>query len=262
MSAIPRTTQRLYLPAIPRSTPAADRPTLPGATLRAVADIVLVVLAVVSYFLIRGLMSTSHAVAVDHAHRLVDIERWLGVAVEADIQRWAESQPYLMPVMNSIYIYAHWPVVAGTLGWLLWRHREAFTVYRTALVLSGLIGMVFFMTIPMAPPRFLPELGFVDTIMRDTESYRVLQPTSFTNQYAAMPSLHVGWNLLMGIAIYRHTSYVGWKIFAVVMPLAMYAATIFTANHFVLDGVVGASITVVALMLANRYRRGGRATIR
>lgn len=212
----------------------------------------LVIVAVVVYFLVRGLMSTSVDRAHDHAHWLLDIERALGIAWEADMQRWASDHGWLESLMNSIYIWGHWPVIVLTLGWLLWKHGSEFRVMRNAMVISGLIGFVFFALYPMAPPRFLPELGFVDTVLRDTSSYRVLQPPAFTNQYAAMPSLHVGWNLLMGIAIYRTTRHAFWKGFAIVMPIAMYLATILTANHFVLDGVVGAIVALTGLALA-RY---------
>jgi hypothetical protein len=212
----------------------------------------LVVFAILAYFLVRGLMSTSVDRAHDHAHALLGLERSLGIAREADLQQWASTWPWFADVMNSIYIYGHWPVIAGTLGWLLWKHGDQFRVFRNAMVISGLIGFVFFLLVPMAPPRFLPELGFVDTVMRDTSSYRVLQPPAFTNQYAAMPSLHVGWNLLMGIAIFQTTRHLFWKVFAVVMPLAMYLATILTANHFVLDGVVGALVALTGLVIARQ----------
>jgi hypothetical protein len=212
----------------------------------------LVVVAVVVYFLVRGLMSTSVDRAHDHAHRLVDIERAMGIAWEADMQHWASDHGWLSSLMNSIYIWGHWPVIVLTLGWLLWKHGSEFRVMRNTMVISGLIGFVFFALYPMAPPRFLTELGFVDTVLRDTSSYRVLQPPAFTNQYAAMPSLHVGWNLLMGIAIYRTTRHPFWKGFAILMPIAMYLTTIFTANHFVLDGVVGSAVALVGLALA-RY---------
>lgn len=210
----------------------------------------LVVFAILVYFLVRGLMSTSVSRAHDHAYALWDFEQSLGIAWEADLQRWASDHPWLEAAMNSIYIYGHWPVIALTLGWLLWKRPTQFRLMRNAMVLSGLIGFAFFLLYPMAPPRFLTELGFVDTVMRDTSSYRVLQPPAFTNQYAAMPSLHVGWNLLMGIAIWRSTRQVAWRTFAVVMPLAMWMSTILTANHFVLDGVVGSIVALVGLVIA------------
>jgi hypothetical protein len=215
----------------------------------------LVVVAILVYFLVRGLMSTSVDRAHDHALELLRFERWLGIAWEAEMQGWAANHGWLADLMNSIYIYGHWPVISLTLVWLLWKHGDEFRVVRTAMVLSGLIGFFFFALYPMAPPRFLTELGFVDTVMRDTSSYRVLQPPAFTNQYAAMPSLHVGWNLLMGIAIFRTTRYTFWRGFAVLMPLAMYISTILTANHFVLDGIVGSIVALIGLTLA-RYLYG------
>jgi hypothetical protein len=175
-------------------------------------------------------MATSIDSAYDHAHSLLGLERRLGIAWEADLQQWASNHTWLSDAVNSIYIYGHWPLIAGTLGWLLWKRGDRFMIFRNAMVISGLIGFVFFALYPMAPPRFLPELGFVDTVMRDTSSYRVLQPPAFTNQYAAMPSLHVGWNLLMGIAIFQTTRHAFWRVFAVLMPLAMYVATILTGH--------------------------------
>jgi hypothetical protein len=237
-------------------------PSAPISTARQLAkrsrETLGVLVAVFFYFFVRGLMSTSVDRAYDHAHALLDLERTLGIAWEADLQRWAHTVPGLSDIMNSVYIYGHWPVIALTLGWLLWKHPARFRTYRTAMVLSGLIGFAFFALYPMAPPRFLPELGFVDTVMRDTSSYRVLQPPAFTNQYAAMPSLHVGWNLLMGIAIYTSTCSRFWRAFAVTMPVAMYVATILTANHFVLDGVVGSAVALAGLAMAHRLTRPGR----
>jgi hypothetical protein len=211
-----------------------------------------VVVAVLVYFLVRGLMSTSVDRAYDHAHALLNLERTLGIAWEENLQQWAHGIPGLAGLMNSIYIYGHWPVITATLVWLLRKHPARFRMMRSAMVISGLIGFAFFALYPMAPPRFLPELGFVDTVTRDTSAYRVLQPPAFTNQYAAMPSLHVGWNLLMGIAIFRSTRHRFWRVFGVVMPLVMYIATILTANHFVLDGIVGAVVALTGLAIARQ----------
>lgn len=263
--AVARTYPGERTPLRPRPVPGplASAPSFPARPVvpAFVRESGIVTLAVIMYFFVRGLMSSSHAVAVDHARMLIDVERWLGIAREADIQRWAENVPGLMSIMNSVYIYGHWPVVGATLVWLVWRHRDVFPIYRNTLLLSGMVGIVIFLLFPMSPPRFMTELGFVDTIMRDTEAYRVLQPPAFTNQYAAMPSLHVGWNLLMGIAIFRHSSWRGWRVFAVVMPLAMWSATVVTANHFILDGVIGSALVVAALLVASRLRSPNGANL-
>ena len=228
---------------------------VPRATtmhLNAIREVSIVSLAIFLYFFVRGLMHSKASLAEEHARWLVDFERWLGIFHEPAIQKWTLEQDWLVRVVNSIYIYGHWPVLVSTLVWLLWKRRDLFPVYRSALLISGAIGLVVFVTFPMAPPRFLPDLGFVDTVTLHTNAYRVLQPPSFTNQYAAMPSLHVGWNLLMGIAIFTSTRHRFWRAFAIVMPLAMYLATILTANHYILDGIVGSLVALTGLAISWR----------
>jgi hypothetical protein len=107
----------------------------------------------------------------------------------------------------------------------------------------------------MAPPRFLPGLGFIDTITVQKSVYHALQQPALVNEYAAMPSLHVGWILLVGVALFQMTHAWYTKAFAMVLPLMMTAAIIFTANHYILDAVVGVAITLVALWIAGVLNR-------
>jgi hypothetical protein len=215
-------------------------------------EVAIIGLAAYIYFFVRGLIETRVDEAMGRARWLVSLEERLGLFREAPVQGWLLDHHWLVTLANSVYIYGHWPVVIGTLIWLLVRHRELFPVYRSAMLISGAIGIVVFVLFPMAPPRFLPDLGFVDTVTLHSEAYRVLQPPSLTNQYAAMPSLHVGWNLLMGIAIFSSSTHRFWKGFAVVMPLLMYIATIVTANHYLLDGVVGSAVALIGLVIARK----------
>ena len=215
-------------------------------------EVGIVSLAIFLYFYVRGLMDSKFSLAAEHAQWLVDLERNLGIFHEPSLQRWVMDHDWLVWLVNAVYMYGHWPVLISTMVWLLWKRRDQFPVYRSALLISGAIGLVAFVTFPMAPPRFLPELGFIDTVTVHSDAYRVLQPPAFTNQYAAMPSLHVGWNLLMGIALFRTIHHRFWQVLAVVMPLAMYLATILTANHFVLDGVVGSLVALIGLTIAMR----------
>lgn len=221
----------------------------------AAREVAIIGVFIFFYFLVRGLMDSKLSEAITNANELVRIEQRLGIFHEVQIQAWALDRDWLVTLVNSIYIYGHWPVLIGTLVWLLLRHREMFPVYRTALLVSGAIGLVFFVTFPMAPPRFMPEFGFVDTVTVHTNSYRVLQPPAFTNQYAALPSLHVGWNLLMGVAIFSLSTNRFWKLFALTMPVLMYSATILTANHYLLDGVVGSVVALAGLAIAWRISR-------
>ncbi|HSL63230.1 MAG TPA: phosphatase PAP2 family protein, partial [Gaiellaceae bacterium] len=129
--------------------------------------------------------------------------------------------------------------------------RASYLLLRRAMMVSGAIGFAFFALLPVAPPRLLP-VGLVDTVADRSESYRALQPPSLTNQYAAMPSLHFGWNLLVGIVLFLTFTTLAVRVFAVLMPAAMGFAVIATANHYVLDVVVGAALVLIGLAVASR----------
>ncbi len=85
-----------------------------------------------------------------------------------------------------------------------------------------------------------------------SNSYRVLQPPSLVNKYAALPSLHVGWNLLIGLAVYRTGVNRAARVFGVVSPALMFAAVVLTGNHYVIDGVLGAAVAVIGLIVSLR----------
>jgi len=231
-----------------RTTP-RHRMRIPGS-LVVVREVVVVAMAALLYFFVRGLMHTQVDVAFANAEALIALERRLGIFHEPWLQAQVIQHDWLVTVFNRIYIFGHWPVIAGTLAWLVWKHRDQFSLYRTALLVSGAIGIVFFVLLPMAPPRFMVDQGFVDTVTQHSNAYRVLQPPAFTNQYAAMPSLHVGWNLLMGIAIVRHASTRWARAFGWAMPILMYVATVVTANHYLLDGIVGSVVALTGLAIA------------
>ncbi len=239
-----------FQPPRHETTPSRPLATRRAASMRVVSETAVIVLAALLYFFVRGLMETRVALAFDNADRVIATERALGIFHEPWLQEKVLDTCWLATLANRVYIFGHWPVIAATLGWLIWKHREHFATYRSALLLSGAIGLVFFVMFPVAPPRFLADHGFIDTVTLHTHAYRVLQPPAFTNQYAAVPSLHVGWNLLMGIAIVRHSSSRWAKAFGWTMPLAMWLATVVTANHYLIDGILGSIVALTGLALA------------
>ncbi|TCC30734.1 phosphatase PAP2 family protein [Kribbella speibonae] len=165
-----------------------------------VRELAVIAGGIVLYFGVRGLITTRIDVAYRNAESIVGLERSTGTFVEPRLQQVVIDRGWLAEVAGYVYIYGHWPVLLITLVWLLIRHREAYRRFRNAMLLSGGAGLVIFALFPVAPPRFLTAYGFVDTVTERTSAYRVLQPPAFVNQYAAVPSLHFGWNLLMGIA--------------------------------------------------------------
>jgi membrane-associated phospholipid phosphatase len=123
------------------------------------------------------------------------------------------------------------------------------------MLLSGVIGLVIFASFPVAPPRLAEPGVVVDTVTLHSHAYRVLQPAAFTNPYAAMPSLHVGWNLLVGITLARTSRSRAVRLFGWLMPVAMVLAVVLTANHYLLDAVCGALIALGSLSITSRWVR-------
>ena len=242
------------------------RPAWPGAassarsrtSLRFLREVLVIVAAILLYFGVRGLVETRVPLAHAHARAIVDLERRLGIFVEPDLQRLIVPHDWLVALANWVYIYGHWPVVGLTLVWLHLRHNAVYPQFRNALLISGAIGLVIFALYPVAPPRFLPDLGFWDSVTARSNSYRVLQPPSLVNKYAAMPSLHLGWNLIMGIAWARYATTPAGRVFGWAMPVAMMLAIVVTANHYLLDGIAGGALALVGLAIATAvatYRR-------
>jgi hypothetical protein len=220
-----------------------------------VRETAIVTVALVLYLFVRGLIRGREAAAFDHAARLIDLERRLGIFWEPRLQGWALAHSWLITAANWVYVWAYWPLLVGTMLWLFARHRDVVALYRNALLISGAIGLVCFALFPLAPPRFLGEWGFVDTVAVGSDAYAALYPSSVANWYAAMPSLHVGWTLLMGIALATRSTNRLVKAFGIILPLAMFAATVLTANHYLADGLVGAVVALTGLAAARRLRR-------
>jgi membrane-associated phospholipid phosphatase len=213
-----------------------------------------VVGGVLLYFGGRGLTESDPGPAREHAQDLVALERALGLFWEPWLQGLVDGSHAVVTVANWIYIWGHWPVIILTLVWLVVRHPAQYRRTRNAMAVSGAIGMVVFVLYPVAPPR-LVDLGLVDTVTLHSEAYRVLQPPAFSNLYAAMPSLHVGWNLLMGIAIASAARHWLLRSVGYALPVLMAASVVLTANHFLVDVVAGAFVALLGLVIATTLER-------
>jgi membrane-associated phospholipid phosphatase len=238
------------VPAVPRSA-RPHRPRLNRDWRAVPRELAVVGGGAVVYFGVRGLTEGDVAAANRNAGQIVEVERALGIDVESAVQEPVARSDTFTAVMNWIYIWGHWPVIIATLLWLVLSHPAVYARTRNAMLLSGAIGMVIFALWPVAPPR-LADLGLVDTVTEYSRSYRVLQPPAFTNQYAAMPSLHMGWDLLIGLAIIVAASRLWVRAIGGLLPVLMGWAVVATANHFVLDAVVGVLLVLVSLWVVTR----------
>jgi membrane-associated phospholipid phosphatase len=214
----------------------------------------VVTAAVFFYFGVRGLTVGSPEAAQAHARDLMQLEQASGLDVERGLQDLWLRWDWLIAPANWVYIYGHWPVITVTLVWLAVRHRDAYVRVRDAMMISGGFGLIVFTLYPVAPPR-LAGLGIVDTVTEHSHSYRVLQPPAFVNQYAAMPSLHAGWDLLIGLSIAGVAGYAWLRWAGYLLPVLMVAAVVLTGNHFVLDVVAGLALALFGRWVADAVER-------
>jgi len=162
---------------------------------------------------------------------------------------------WAVDMFNYLYIWGHLPVIVAVALWLYISHRDKYALFRNAFLISGLIALIGFSTVPLAPPRYMPEFGFTDTIVH-AQSYYAFQNPKIVNQYAAMPSLHFGWDLLVAIAIGYNARSRWVKRLAVCMPVVMLGGIVLTANHYFLDAAAGALVSMMGLGIALLLRRG------
>jgi hypothetical protein len=217
--------------------------------------------AYLTYFGVRAMTQGAVGRAVDNALELVHVERRLDLDWEDAVQGLVLGERALVDAVNAMYIWGHWPllIVGGIALYHLGRHE--YRRLRNVVLISGGLGLLVFALFPVAPPR-LAGVGLQDTITLHAQAYRTALPPTLINEYAAMPSFHAGWNLMLGIELFRVSRHLLVRAFAVVMPATMAFAVIATANHYVLDVFGGAFAVLAAFGLVSwlevRARRRSR----
>ncbi|MFI1971761.1 hypothetical protein BLA24_20010 [Streptomyces cinnamoneus] len=201
--------------------------------------------------------------AVDHGLSILDFEKTFRINFEHPLNRLFTDHPLLGIPADFAYASLHYLLTPALLVWLFRRRPEHYRKLRTWLLASTLIGLIGFTLLPTCPPRLLDEgVGFIDTMRQyseygwwggDASAPRGLG--GMTNQYAAMPSLHVGWALWCGAVLWRHTRS-GWgKALGVLYPLLITLVVMGTANHYFLDAAAGAAVMGAGYLLAGPVLR-------
>jgi PAP2 superfamily len=230
-----------------------------GRRLTGVRDVfvqlALITFGVLMYFGVRGQTEGTETTAIAHAIDLLELERAVGLDLEYGLQARILDTQWIVTAANWVYIWGHWPAIAASALWLYHTHRPAYIHLRDAFFVSGVIGMIIFALYPVAPPR-LAGLGFIDTVTERSHSYRVLQPPGLVNRFAAMPSLHVGWNVALGVTMFRATHQPLARVVALLLPAAMSFAVVATGNHFVIDAIAGATLAMFGYWVAARWPLG------
>jgi hypothetical protein len=227
-----------------------------GSVAFVVQELALWTLVYPLYLLSREILTSSPGEAQRHARDLISLEHVLGLRFEHAVQSAVTSSPLLEAGFDAYYEAAFYPLIVVALVWLGLFRRELYRGARSAMIVSLLLAMVFFILFPTAPPRLVSGLGIRDTIGmqgHDVGSFHGIR----YNPYAAMPSLHVDWSVIVASSLYRSTRRQLLRALALLHPVLMAIATIATGNHYVLDCVVGASIGLVALRLVGALGADG-----
>lgn len=177
------------------------------ASMSVAREVVLIAAVYVGYRQVRHLARDQAVQAFDNSRRIIDLERQLHIFTERSVQQAVVHHDMVMWFTNHYYARVHFPITVVFLGWLLLRRRRAYRLVRTWLIVATLSALVIHVAFPLAPPRMLPSLGFVDTLRESgLRIYSANPNDSVANQFAAMPSLHFGWSVIVAsgfVAVHR-----------------------------------------------------------
>jgi hypothetical protein len=203
------------------------------------------------YSLGRNAVPEQASIAMRHGRSVQHLQDTLHLNFELSLNGFVARTEWLAQIMNYYYATLHFVMTIGVMVWLFMRRPHLYRGARTVLVATTLIGLLGFYLYPLAPPRLLPQFGYVDTLVRYETWGSLASPSvaAHSNQYAAMPSLHIGWSLWAGIALFCCARRMWVRLAGLAYPVATLLVIVGTANHFVIDAVGGAVAVGGAFLL-------------
>lgn len=223
---------------------------LPRGRRDALRQLGLVAFAYYLYRMVRGMIDGEVSTAFENARLLVDVERAMGLFFEPALQAWALTVPGLLEVASAIYVNSHFVVTTSFMVWLYLRRNDDFYVIRDMFMVAMGVALAGYLLMPTAPPRMLPEWGFTDTVVALVGRETSQGAEVLFNPYAAVPSMHVAFALMVGLPAARLVASRGLKVAWYAYPCLITFVVVLTANHYWLDAVFGAMTAAFAARLA------------
>ncbi|GGO44996.1 phosphatase PAP2 family protein [Streptomyces lasiicapitis] len=204
-------------------------------------EILLIAVSYWTYSLIRNAVPEQKAEALRNADWIWDVEQSLGLAFERSVNHAVDSVTWLIVGMNYYYATLHFIVTLGVLVWLYRCHPGRYAATRLVLFATTAVALLGYYLYPLAPPRLVPGGDFIDTVVVHNTwgSMASGDLKNMSNQYAAMPSMHIGWSLWCGLTIFALASVPWVKVLGLLYPTLTLVVIVATANHFWLDAVGG-----------------------
>lgn len=222
-------------------------------------EVALFALALVAYQATRALSIGSSQDAFAHSWDVVGLEKAAGIFVEPAIQAWALGHTNLVKALNTAYLALHLPVTIAFFVWLYRRRPSVYPMVRSMFIAANAIAAFVFVVFPAAPPRLLHGAGLVDTLETvsdvDLHGGRL---SGWFNPYAAVPSMHFGYALVVGVTIALLVRRPVWRVMGLAYPVFVLMMIVATGNHFLLDAAAGAAVVGLAVGATTLWNRRDR----
>jgi hypothetical protein len=221
-------------------------------------QIALLISLAEAYRILRTLIPTDWARAMANAQQIVRFEQVTHIEWERGIQETFLRFPELIKAMNWFYLSSHFFVTGAFFVWLYWRNRDGFSIFRNGFLFGTAIALVIHWRYPTAPPR-LAGLGIKDTVdLYSGVNLGEPHHERFSNPVAAVPSLHAGWAVAVGVGLELYARNVLLRMAGVLYPAAVLLTIIVTGNHFVFDAIGGVLVMAIGFAATGRLRVSSR----
>jgi PAP2 superfamily len=229
---------------------------LPQGIFDAVRQLLLFFLVYQGYQVVRGITDGGDEAAFANAERLIDIERSLGAFFEPGFQQTLLGHEWLIDAANFMYMNSHFVITTGFLAWMYLFRNEHFYFVRNMFMVAMGLALAGYALYPTAPPRLMPEEGFTDTIALFTGVAQDDKTVSLlVNQYAAVPSMHIAFSLLVAVPAAALSRNVIARTIWPAYPLLVLFVIVATGNHFWFDAAVGAAVACLAAVGARQLAK-------
>ena len=235
---------------------------LPHGVLDVVRQVALFAAAYWAYRFVRGAVDGKAADAFANARDLISIEQATSTFVEPTLQAWAKGEAWLIDAASWMYMNSHFSITLGALVFIYLFHNSSFYFVRNMFMVSMGLALVGYMLFPTAPPRFFPEWGFTDSVAEFSgipqDSVAV---NALFNPFAAVPSMHVAFALMLGWPLARLVRHRAAKAAWFAYPFLVTLVVVVTGNHFWLDAFFGALTAGVSAYVAEHVLARARPSV-
>jgi len=219
------------------------------------------VLADLCYETVRGIAEGQKSAAFANANHVIDIEQATGTFFEPHLQSALLDVSWVIDIANFAYMNTHFVLTTGFLVWLYLFRNEHFYFVRNMFMVAMGLALVGYTLVPTAPPRFFEELGFVDTLDKVSVNHDSAMVQMFVNPYAAIPSMHCAFALMIGVPGAMISKHKATRAFWCIYPFFVFFVVVVTANHYWLDAAAGALVAGLAALTASKVLARARPAV-